>query len=311
MVQQPFDEGDPSQSHPIRTKSHGSEADPRPSVNTSLPGEFPGDWGGPVTSNYIGNIHHHFEIFANQNVQQFGIRVDTFDTEGFYDYLQFGPILAGPWTTLTGTGYPAGTWYDFAAPSGSSFQSFPGLMLFRTDDSVTRPGFTTGMARVCCGGTPNNATSQLYEMTRGRGVLLGTNDTVYMNMDYTCAEAAEHQTIALRGPSGTDFDLYARCGALPTPTSYISPAGMSSNSQEFYHLPANACSCPNTLYIAVNSYQGSGTFDIVRSSHIAGRHVTLRAGTRETATPAQMATFATMLRQSAGRLYGATALVRR
>jgi hypothetical protein len=30
VVQQPFDEGDPSQSHPIRTKSHGSEADPRP-----------------------------------------------------------------------------------------------------------------------------------------------------------------------------------------------------------------------------------------------------------------------------------------
>jgi inhibitor of KinA sporulation pathway (predicted exonuclease) len=32
VVQQPFDEGDPSQSHPIRTKSHGSEADPRPVV---------------------------------------------------------------------------------------------------------------------------------------------------------------------------------------------------------------------------------------------------------------------------------------
>jgi hypothetical protein len=33
VVQQPFDEGDPSQSHPIRTKSHGSEADPRPAGN--------------------------------------------------------------------------------------------------------------------------------------------------------------------------------------------------------------------------------------------------------------------------------------
>ena len=39
MVQQPFDEGDPSQSHPIRTKSHGSEADPRPKGSVpKLPG---------------------------------------------------------------------------------------------------------------------------------------------------------------------------------------------------------------------------------------------------------------------------------
>src|SRR5207237_8414102 len=101
-----------------------------------------------------------------------------------------------------------------------------------------------------------------------------------------------------------DFDLYVQCGARPTPVSYLARS-FTSTSQEFLNLvPANCCG--QTIYIAVNSYQGAGYFNLEMTKHYQNQQAILSAGTGFSSTPTQKAAMKSLLTDSAKVFYGLT-----
>ena len=85
------------------------------------------------------------------------------------------------------------------------------------------------------------------------GSLSGTGDRDV----WTAALGSGQISVELAGPDDADFDLYLRAGEAPTPRNYDVRGftGDSSESVSFNH-PGG------TLYIAVESYQGSGEYQL-------------------------------------------------
>jgi hypothetical protein len=177
-------------------------------------------------------------------------------------------------------------------------------MLFKTDYSVTNTGFSIGRARVCCSSTPNNNTIPIFENDRFQGILLGTNDVVYMR--YYPPENRD-VTIALWG-TGPDVDLYARCGAMPTPTQWDF-RGFSGDAQEFIHIIENQCTGGIPIYIAAHAYYiiGPQTFNLAVHHHDPGYHILgAVAKTMYNASAQDMDTWRNTLQLGARRFFGMT-----
>jgi len=250
---------------------------------------------GNQCPHYINNINNGVYVSANQNVKQIDFRVDSFESEACCDSLALSRAGLAQ-TKLQGT--PTTGWYS-TPNDGTSLERKPALLSFVTDFSITNRGFNIGRARVCCGVADTSDPVFLTQITRHSGVLLGNNDTVY----YKIANlgAGQHQWVALKGPAGADFDLYARCGSLPTPTQY-NFRGFSVNAQEFIDIPPT---CP-LLYIAVNSFRGAGQFDIYMDFHAANSHHTMSAGFDFVPSAAQITQITATLQGAARRFFGAT-----
>lgn len=249
---------------------------------------------------YINQIDISRSIVANQYVQQFGVRLDFFETESGYDFLSYGQ-RGSALTSISGTQI-GGTWRDFGV--SGSLQSTPGMIHFHADEIVSDEGFSIGRARVCCQSTPQTTPAYLRHNERHSGVLLGTNDVVYLQAPVSCGQ---ENSIAMWGDpaSGNDFDVYARCNALPTPTTY-DHATLEAGSQEFRPMPSSGCTCPGTWYFAVHSWSGSGWFHVVYSSRYNSQSRTITAGTNFVASTAQMNTFEDTLTQAARQFWGST-----
>lgn len=249
---------------------------------------------GNPCPHYINNLSNGLYVSANHSVKQIDFRVDAFDTEACCDPLSISRAgLAG--TTLLGT--PATGWYP-GANDGTSLEQKPTFVNFVSDFSITRPGFSIGAARVCCGAA-DNTPAILSQTTRFSGVLLGTGDTVYYHMFNLGAN--QHQSLALKGPAGMDFDVYVRCGALPTATQFDF-RGFSADAMEYIDVPAYCAS----IYVAVNAFSGSGQYDLAMAFHSPSSHHAMTAGFDFAATQAQIAQFAATLQGAAQRFYGAT-----
>ena len=198
-------------------------------------------------NNYANNIDYTVNIAANERVYQFWMRFDAFATEPNYDYLEvwsYSPNTQEITDTHYTGGMPAAAW----AVMGSStwpIQRTNDLLHFHSDYSVNDTGVYLGQAAVCT--TNPGAPLQGYYLSpapvsRTSGVLLGAGDVVYFRFPVgsptgSCTSA--HDTFALQGDptAGNDFDLYVKCGALPTPSSFTdrdfsgpttSPTGSSS-----------------------------------------------------------------------------------
>jgi hypothetical protein len=119
--------------------------------------------------------------------------------------------------------------------------------------------------------------------------------------------AGEHQTISLWPGStspGADFDLYARCNAMPT-TSVFDARGFSSAPMEHLHLDSAAC--PNgTWYITVHSFAGTGQFNVIRQQHYPSAHIALEVAFSTPATAAQITSWENYLANSARYYFGVT-----
>ena len=99
---------------------------------------------------------------------------------------------------------------------------------------------------------------------RYQGILLGTNDTVYLAIA-GAGTGTQLNIAAWAGPSGpADFDIYARCGSLPTPTVWQARSNHGGN-EEFLTISNAQCGPASVLYVAVNSFNGSGGFNIMAS----------------------------------------------
>jgi hypothetical protein len=253
---------------------------------------------GPTPGNpcphYINNLRNFTHVGANRFVERIDFRVDAFDSELCCDVLNLSRAGLAR-TSLRGT--PALGWYPLPA-DGTSLEAKPAFLEFATDLSVTRQGFNLGAVRVCCG-TPDNDPMILSQSMRFSGVLLGDRDTVYyrtFNLG-----ASQHQTLVLNGAPGTDFDLYLRCGALPTGTQFDF-RGFSADSQEHLEIP-QFCAA---MFVAVNSFRGAGKYDLYMAFHRPGSHHTMTAGFDFAATAAQIGQFASTLQGAARRFFGAT-----
>jgi hypothetical protein len=250
---------------------------------------------------YTNNIYYWRSVIANRNVKQFEFRVDYFETEFGYDWLDYWEYQ-GSATRLWGSVAPG--WKNIT--SSSVLQHKPVEFRFRTDSSVSRPGFRIGRARVCCQNTGGyiETDAPMRQSFRQTGVLLGTNDVVWMHVPV--GPSGQTRNLVLWG-TGQDFDIYVRCNALPSATAFDF-VGNSGNSQEFRTwVEPGGCTYPGTWYIAVHSYAGSGQFSVVPSTMFNTKSVSnIRAGVDFLATQAQLNTFANTLSQGGRQFYGQT-----
>lgn len=255
---------------------------------------------GNPCPHYINYLDNSRWFVTNTWVSSMAYRVGFFSTEGGFDFMRWGSesISLGSVSGMLGAG--STLWSN----TGASFGSVRDAVNFTADYSVTYEGVSLDQVQVCTSrssvdtGQPN----YLDLKRRYNGVLLGTNDVVYLRF---AGDTTYHQPITLWddvGSAGNNFDLYERCGALPTPTSYDARAN-SADSQEYLDVSG----CSGTVYLAIHSRNGSGVFSVVRGVHSAAGHTgTLRAGTAFNATAAQMATFNATLQQAARHFYGST-----
>ena len=256
---------------------------------------------GGTCPHYINHLHYWRSVIANGNVKRFQFRVDSFNTEASNDWLDYSAYLASP---IRLTGQPTTGWKDFT--SATSLQHRPMEFLFHTDSSVSRPGFRIGRARVCCNSDawPPVPDFPLRQTMRHTGVLLATHDVVYMHMP--TGPSNRFQNLAMWGPAGADFDMYVRCNAVPTATTYDFRVN-SAGTQEFTSwAQPGLCTYPGTWYIAIHSVSGSGQFNLVASPVFNTHYLYINAGVNFLATPTQLNTFANTLSQGARQFYGQT-----
>ncbi len=265
--------------------------------------EFPDDpnCSASTCPHYINNIHAWRDVYANRYVTQFQFRVDSFATEPGYDYLDFKEV-GGAATRLSGT--PVLGWYGVTSSSVVAHK--PIDLLFHSDILTNRPGFRIGRARVCCQVTAGASvpTRALIPLGRTAGVLLGSEDVVYAYVP--SVEQPTKQNIVLWAEPGRDFDLYARCGALPTQAVY-DVRGYTADPQEFLSFVSGAwCPTPGTMYIAVHSYSGAGQFNLASSTMKHHHYMGARVGTNFATTAAQLDTIENTLLQASRQFYGQT-----
>jgi hypothetical protein len=250
---------------------------------------------------YINNLDHRRFFVANSWVGYVGFRLNAFHTEGSFDRVEWG-LENNPLLVKSGSG-TAGTvlWVNTSA----SFGSLRALLNFRADSSVTYPGFSFDQLRVCKSRTSIDTAppATLDLKRRYHGVLLGTGDTVYLKFSAT---SRYHYPITLwrdAGSSGTDYDLYTRCGALPTQTQYDTRS-FSGDDQEFI----DAADCTGTLYVAVNAHSaaGPGAFNLVRGIHGPSAHTQLRVGITPPVSSTLLTALGSQFRESARFFYGYT-----
>lgn len=204
------------------------------------------------------NTYYYALIRANPRVStvsfQFaGVNMNAPDSVSF-------PFLANP-QSYTGVLGP------FSTPAFAS-EGTPGWwghINISTDSATPSAGFSISTATVACNpeGPAPNATEAWVEK-KNIGILTQTGDTMYYSYPAppnNVLGQPYHLHAALNygvGAPGFDFDLYARCGAFPTATSY-DYIGYSGTPREFIDITTP---CATQWYFAINAYSGAGIFDL-------------------------------------------------
>lgn len=279
---------------------------------------------------YANRVDSRVQLLANERVTEFWMRFDYFSTENSYDWLYLNSY--SPHWPLFGTAeaYTSDVPWVGGQPDWKALKSdvqFPlqnATLRFTTDYSVTSTGIFLGRAAVCSN-DPTAALHNYYatgvQARRHSGVLLGTDDIVYVRFPNGSQKSGEtcslaHDTFAVQGDAspGNDFDLYVRCGALPTPSTFDVrdfssptqfPPGHTVNTS-FIHAPTS-CPCGTPWYVAIHSFNGSGWFNLWNHKHYATAHQsTLTVQTNVNATAADITqTWVPQITQGLNHFFGA------
>lgn len=251
-----------------------------------------------MMSNYINNVDNQRYFLANPWSSQAIFRLSNFYTEAGYDKLIFydNGSLIGSWSGAP----PTPSYEELLVGSNRTT-----VLRFLTDYSVTSVGFQVDQVELCTTLTSPRTDSGplLQSQQRSMGVLFGTNDVVYARL--APAGASDyHASLYLWGTPQpgeyADFDIYARCGQKPTPTSYTQKS-MSGGMKEFVDV---ACAAGQTFYVAIHSYSGRGSFNLLASTHYPAKHYQLTAGADFTPTEQQWQTWTETLTRGSRRFYG-------
>lgn len=255
---------------------------------------------GNPCPHYINNLSNTRYLVANKWVGYIGLRVAFFQTESSFDYLKWSLFGYDPSSASGSVGGGSVLW----ANTGASFGSTRMQLDFLTDRSVTMQGVYLDQIEACTYRTAIDtaASNGLPINYRVHGILMGSDDVIYFSFP---ANAIYHYSIAMwndmPGMPDPDFNLYARCNAVPTESQY-GWRGASAYGQEFIDVTG----CTGTVHVAVHARIYGGPFSIVRGLHRPNAHQTLRAGTNFNASTAQLQTFADTLRRGVRHFFGAT-----
>lgn len=234
--------------------------------------------GRPVRSPsdrvYADYVTQHETISANRYAKKLGLRFVQFSTEAEYDYLEYGRFSPALFRLSGHLASSTPFWLDdfYGIPS---LQARPALFTFVSDNTSHSVGYRVDRARVTCDSNADSTTTPIVPFRRHRGLLLGPNDVVYFRV---AASAATADSVVLWGTpaqGSRNYNLWARCNALPTPTAYTA-ASIQSGTHEYLHLEQGTC--VGTWYLAVTSAQGAGGFSLMWSRHFETQHKSLRAG---------------------------------
>lgn len=280
---------------------------------TSCPQELPWSWDSlspeygiepvglatPVTQ-YANNQRDIRFIIANTYVNQLGFRYAWWDTQLPGDQLLMQQGTQAP-VAMAGS-LPTPGWFNVSTPD--SLEKTAITATFSTNSSIPDSGFVIDRVRFCnnpAGGYMSS--TPIIEGARYSGFLLGTNDVVRTWV--RAPKSDEEINIAVWGASGLDLDVYVRCGALPTPTTYTL-RGFSSDRYELLSVQSSHCLYPSPLYITAHSFSGSGRFDLVASRAYASNTTLNFTVGVEGATSQELIFIRDALKRAVKALYGAT-----
>jgi hypothetical protein len=192
--------------------------------------------------------------------------------------------------------------------SGFSLRTIQGRYALNSDFSVSLSGILLGPdIQVCTTRTatdPGN-TSQLNTLPN-IGVLLGNKDHATYHLANT--GAGFHQFVKLRAiaaNAGADFDLFVKCSAPSANETDFTWASRSTSNDEFIDTGAGCGG--DFLFVTVESFSGSGSFELITGTHRADSHTPLlRAGTNFVANTTQINQFKAQLAQGAREFFIAT-----
>lgn len=257
-----------------------------------------------VPTQYQNNLDHARNYITNAWTTRARLFVSEFNTEPGVDSLQFSsPQSSG---SLSGAVPPSSY---VTLQSSLSLQTNVATTRFVTNAASGQTGFKMNGARLCTTRSTidTSAVPIVRPDDRTQGALLGTNDVVYtaVNPNVLGLPSNTHLTVSLwnEAAGSVNFNVYTRCGALPTPTTY-NHAGLSSDAQEFVHV-TTACSQPT--YIAIHSQSGAGGFNLVVGTHkAASDYPVITAGVESPVDSATRTTISNALRDASRLLFGAT-----
>lgn len=236
-------------------------------------------WGNCTPSHYPNYTDLRRVIYGNRYVSQIQFRVDSMSIEQDFDYLKVfkHDTFDYRFQVAAYSGAPSVPFWTTATTLNGSMQKYPAQLRFTSDYSVTGSGAVVGKARATCSANDNGVVVSLPEHERVSGILFATNDTVIMRFPVQTG----HATLALWGdavnPSGNDYDLYVKCGSIPTALDWTYRS-YRTGSQEFLHINEGACPSGSTWYVAVNSYSQKGFFNLMWAQHYASQHRNLDVG---------------------------------
>lgn len=248
----------------------------------------------------MNNVNDEKYVYSSLNVKRISLLFSNFQMETNYDFLEFGEKDSTIPLILTGTLF-ANTWLPPIYAS-VDFNQIPGSLRVKTDQSIASVGYNITKARVTCGPsqTPGTVFPQLNLGKFHLGILLGTNDSIFFQIPVV---SGQNTNLLLAGTNNTDFDLYARCNAVPTKTVFTAASG-SGDSNEFLSLPSS--SCPNGIWnVVVHSYIGAGGFTLLPSRSFQSENLVLRAYVQSNSN-AEVDSTATTLALAARRIYSTT-----
>lgn len=254
-------------------------------------------WAIPIQSStantaspdYTNRIHSSRVLLANSKVARIGIHNAFLDTQFFADSLLFGTegYLDSLITGSYPTGFPAVAppetgWSDSSVMSSTTAGAV--RLQFISNDAIGGDGFEFDAVRVCC--HPSGTSSPRFtikHMERVDGFLLGQNDVVYVNTPGTAAPDpvsgnSTHLVVMLWYPasSGDSYNVYAKCGSDPTPSS-LGFVGVGIGTS--LRIDIDNGYCPAGWRIAVNaathsggSSESNGRFSLYVTEHLGSRH---------------------------------------
>lgn len=210
------------------------------------------DSGGGL--NYSNNISNTRHFFANSYVDSVEFHATIFQTEATYDRLSLKQGSNASYIMSHNTTTPFWTNYTGGSTLTDVLQYRGVAMNFKTDSSITKRGFAIDKVRVKCRATAgsNLPNGVMIPGQRHTGVLLAQDDVV--NFTYYSPIAGHRVNIALWGPpaANRDIDLYVRCGAMPTPSSF-SQAAVYPGTTAFLSVTTSVCADPYALRITVHN----------------------------------------------------------
>lgn len=180
-------------------------------------------------------------------------------------------------------------WWEVPGVGQNWLSRTPAVMTFRTDYNGYRDGFRFTRVQLCCASNSQElAPIPIANMTDGArytGTLIGPGDVVYFRAGAPTAGHVLH--VNLWSMHTTNFDIKARCNALPTDTTYDFVSHTPFGRWEYLPITNTVAQCTGVIYIAVYSHTSSGSFNITASRAKASMMKNLRVGVEKTPTPAE------------------------